>query len=112
MTPHNEDFNKTPLGLQSITESEFARSSFFIYSIVRIEFRQCRLPGFTGIKNLTMFHLSNKEGIAMSASPDVGKVHYFQLACKHDYTEEHLGDCMHRLTCKTCGYVEITDSSG
>lgn len=121
-------FNDAPPNFKEITEEEFAKSSFFVYAPISIEYRQIHITNdvaltrlLTGGTYLYFFHDGTGYGICRDYSK--GKVHYFSFAeCPHTFRElkasdcakkgiSHYGNCWHVYECVTCGYVTSADSS-
>ena len=116
--------NEPPPGLTEITEAEFAKSNFFVYSPIARDFRQCRIGDEpkAPLTNLYTWFMHDGSGFAMAYDYWGGKVRYFRCGCKHDYrplTPEELSARgivlrMHdnAVICKNCGHLWQYDSSG
>lgn len=114
----NQDYNAAPEGLVEITEDEFVKSDFFVYTPTKIEHRQV----LTNNKflELHMFYVdraSDKNGFAFSTDYWKGKIRYFRFGCKHEWREYTPTDkpqfkCYHYTKCTKCGAEWEYDSSG
>lgn len=117
-----------PPGWKSITETEFARSVFFMYSPTKIETRtMCHKTDSEGTLRVrsqegTLFYMPNGTGIAIVGNWQEGKIQYYSFGCQHvmreltkdECTEKaipHFGLSYHIDECTACGYRHSRDSS-
>jgi hypothetical protein len=116
--------NRLPPNFKEITEKEFAKSKFFVYSPDFWEWRQINVKedyqNFTWGKDkhsyifsIRMAYFYDGTGLAMAHDYWEGKVRYFSFAvCEHkNKTERNVGRCLNQYTCDACGFVETIDSS-
>lgn len=118
----NTDF---PPGWKSITETEFARSAFFLYSPTKVEmrtmFREVDGKILSGQEG-TLFFMPNGTGLALVGLWQTGKVEYYSFGCDHVMREltkdecaeraiPHFGLSYHIDECTTCGWQHSRDSS-
>lgn len=121
-------YNKAPKGWKEISEKDFARSMFFTYSPKSMEHRQVfydwdgNALGEKYWLSITMFHMHDGTGFAMSSEWTDGKVRYFRFGCEHQYRGlsqqecrdrgiAHFGSCYHVSECGVCGHIKSIDSS-
>ena len=117
--------NELPPNFKRITEADFAKSLFFVYTPIATEYRQCQIADYNenrycGVK---FFFFHDGTGIAMTNDYWGGKIAYFSFAaCVHKFSElsyaecqkrgiYHGGRCYHVSLCDKCGYVSAVDSS-
>ena len=113
-------FNECPENFREITEKEFAKSWFFVYSPNTVEYRQFKFEEKIGSFRLFNFHTGI--GFAMTNDYWEGKVRYFQYGCEHNWKEIsakeareegiHTGYQFHVNKCTKCGEIWSYDSSG
>ena len=113
------DFNDFPPNWKEITEEEFARSSFFIYSPIHTEYRQMHLHDKSGVKDVYNYtparlcFMSDGTGYGIQNDFQNGKVRYYKFAfCLHEFGKDlgkYRGE--HIFICKKCGYRYEYDSS-
>lgn len=114
-------YNTLPDGWRSLTQKEFAQSSFFTYSPEWFDYIQAVVPGmgptFQGIR---LFYMHDRTGYAIVADYWKGKVYAFAFGCDHEWggtltpqedAARPRGRCLHTEKCKKCGYVWSYDSS-
>lgn len=122
-SPDPNRYNDPPNGLREISETEFAKSTFFTYPILAIEFRQVLIGD--SYKHLNIFWMNTNpkhaDGFAVSADYWGGKVTYYRVGCDHRFVElsqeeserkghRHWGMCYHIFECEKCGKIEKYDS--
>ena len=122
-------FNFCPPGFQEITPEEFARSGFFTWCKVGIEFRQLCVENVDQTKmltpvphmmSITLFYMNHGEHYGMANDYWGNKVRYFKFAdCYHDWKEISPAEagkpslnCYHYCKCSKCGASWEYDSSG
>lgn len=118
---HPNDF---PVGWREITVGEFARSDFFTYSPIYMEYRQMHSKDRPTFKMTAakLFHFSDGTGIAMEQDYWGEDVIYYKFGCDHSYDElsskeshnrgiKHFGMCFHVYECSKCSHVMSQDSS-
>jgi hypothetical protein len=60
-----------------------------------------------------LYDYNARDWKAKEDKPGSKSVRYFKwVACEHDFVEKNIGNCLHRYTCKKCGYSYDVDSSG
>jgi len=108
-------YNDPPPNFKEITEGEFSRSYFMTYSPEFVEWRQIRDDSkktFTHQTSIHLFYYYDGTGLGIVCEFWNNKVRYFKFAlCEHEYTEENIRMCLHKYTCKKCGYSKTVDSS-
>lgn len=114
--------NKVPPGWKEITEEEFVKGKFFIYTPAYREYRQLHPKQKAGVKSeetgdclfeAWLYFYRDGQGIAMMPDIDAGKVRYFKFGCDHSM-EEIESDSrrhLHTYKCRKCGYEVTYDSS-
>lgn len=118
-------YNDQPPNWREITEKELAQDTRFgSYSPDYTEFRQIMIPGKPTLSvKLYVFWDGTGVGLAINylgegyydkpRPPEPLKhVRWFSFAkCLHEYEERNIGRCLHRYTCKKCGFAHTVDSS-
>ncbi|KAF3997506.1 hypothetical protein [Glaciimonas immobilis] len=102
---HRYGCDTLPLGWAEISHEEFAKSNFFHYTPLALAWSR------TTIGDARMFFMPKDGGFAMIGDYLGGKVSVFKFGCQHDSTEENVGNCLTKYTCKKCGLVDTVDSS-
>lgn len=119
---HEEKFggyNDFPPNWEEITEEEFARSNFFVYSPIYEENRQMYPHDKKGSKDIftytpaRLYFMSDGTGYGIRNDFSKQKMHYYKFAfCLHEFGSD-LGRFrgQHIFVCKKCGYRWEYDSS-
>ncbi|AOJ62447.1 hypothetical protein WJ32_08240 [Burkholderia ubonensis] len=94
-----------PNGWTEITWADLAKSQFFRHSPIASGWLRTKL----GDARLLFMH--DQIGYALIGDYWAGTVKVFRFGCKHVMESRRVGNCLHRYTCKTCGYSEVVDSS-
>jgi hypothetical protein len=92
----------------NVTDIDAAEFGGLITSVVYERQAWARIgPSGEPIEPTMFFFAPDGTGIAITGS---GRMFKF-AECVHDYADETIGKCYHRLTCRKCGYVTHYDTS-
>lgn len=94
-----------PNGWTEITWKELAQSRFFHHSPIATGWSRTKLG------DARMFFMHDAVSFALIGDYWGGAVKVFRFGCKHQMEDKTIGNCLHRYTCKTCGFSEVIDSS-
>lgn len=119
--------NDPPFNFKEITEEEFAKSHFFVYTPIATGYSQVYLDRANGFSSenfraMRFFFMHDNRGYAMSSDYWEGGIHYYSFGCSHDYRQlsmqecrarniTHFGRCYHVYECNICHYIDAVDSS-
>lgn len=100
------EWGQFPTPYRESTAAEFWRI-MTLYTPEFIDYNQIAINGRT---EEVRFYYFPTCAFAVS---DIGKgdIKYWKIGCEHEWEEETVGHCLHKFTCKKCGFVMTQDSS-